>query len=225
MIAVSKTIKCLYLLTATILLLSMPSNLYAEDDLPAHLIVQTIPPGAEVFLDEKSVGKSPVAVEVTIGSSYWIEIAGPDGSKFVSKVKIERQMERMLVELGSKKPVKFSPDLPEEGRVYIDGFFMGTSPAFAWLQPGSRHKLIIEPVTQNLPAAKSEIRVPDNQDDGNQSRSKLADKKTETDTLFDDDKDLKRFLYEQNIVRMPGSFLADFIFPAACIFTCFLVFR
>jgi hypothetical protein len=136
----------------------MPSNLYAEDNLRAHLIVQTIPPGAEVFVDEKSVGKSPVAVEVRLGSSYWIEITGAGSVAFESKVRIERQMQRMLVELGRKKPVKFSPDLPEGHRLFIDNVFIGECANLIWLQPSSRHILRIE--KQHLPKMTHEIIIP-----------------------------------------------------------------
>ncbi len=123
----------------------------------AHLIVQTIPPGAEVSVDGRPAGKSPVAVKVEAGSSYWIVIKTGESALFKRKIAIERDRQRLLVELGPRTPRLFSPEISRGARVFMDGIFAGEPPALIFLQPGSCLRQRIEP--PDLPATEKFIQL------------------------------------------------------------------
>lgn len=94
-----------------------------------QLAVESVPPGAEVTLDGKAVGRTPVSLEAAAGQhhveirlggssrSEWVSV--PEDGRLVHKVSLPEALEHGSLEIATD---------PRGGEVWLDGTSRGKSP-------------------------------------------------------------------------------------------------
>lgn len=93
------------------------------------IFIKTEPPGAEVMLDGKPVGSSPVTVdEVSAGEHLIVAQKGEHRAQTTVHLRPEA-LERVVLTLAEAPPVKLKVfSTPPEARVYIDDEEVGVTP-------------------------------------------------------------------------------------------------
>jgi len=95
-----------------------------------QLAVESAPPGAEVMLDGKAVGRSPVALEAAAGQHHVeVRMGGSSRSEWVSVPEDGRLVHKVsLPEASVQGSLEITTD-PPGGEVWLDGSKRGKSPA------------------------------------------------------------------------------------------------
>lgn len=112
-----------------------------------ELIIRTEPPGATLTLNGRSVGKSPYEGKNLSPGIYRIRIT-KEGYENLEKAEIVDAGKRVEVwaQLTQLKPKEGDLEVrsePPEGKVYLDGKYMGETPLFAPRIPPGRYSLLV----------------------------------------------------------------------------------
>lgn len=102
--------------------------------------------GAEVLVDEETVGFTPLdPLELSVGT-HTVRVRRPGYTEFDGVVEIRRRAEtRLPVDLIALAMVLTVRSTPEEARVFVDGTFRGTTPIELELVEGEHSLRITSP--------------------------------------------------------------------------------
>jgi hypothetical protein len=121
--------------------------------LKTPLVIHTVPDGATVYVDEKNQGQSPIEVDVESTTQHAIKASKPgyrDAVKVIAQNKLTPGIKEILIlqlqplhesERPSKE-TKISAGTieiatkPDESEIWVDGQFIGQTPAQIRLSPG-----------------------------------------------------------------------------------------
>ncbi|SDF12443.1 PEGA domain-containing protein [Thermus arciformis] len=110
------------------------------------LFLESSPQGAEVYLDGRLQGRTPLRLTLNEGT-YRVELRLPGYEPYGATVRVERGRETRLV--ASLRPLRtgelFLEARPEGAEVYLDGRFAGRAPLRVSLEAGLHEVRVLAP--------------------------------------------------------------------------------
>jgi hypothetical protein len=114
---------------------------------PGRLTVMTTVEGAEVLVDEESVGTTPLAEPIELPpGQHTVRVRRPGYTEFTDVARIQpNQTTEIMADLMALAMVLTVRTMPEEARVFVDGTFRGTTPTEVELIEGAHTIRITHP--------------------------------------------------------------------------------
>lgn len=108
------------------------------------LVIHTSPEGAEVMIDEESVGTTPLDPIPLPAGSHTLRVRLPGHTEYTDVVQITPgQITELPIDLLALSEVLAITTTPPGAHVYVDGNFMGESPVELDLVEGTRSVRIV----------------------------------------------------------------------------------
>jgi hypothetical protein len=112
----------------------------------ATLVVDSRPTGAEVYVDGRLQGRTPLRLTLNEGT-YRVELRLPGYEPYQATVRVERGRETRLV--ASLRPIRtgelYLEARPEGAEVYVDGRLVGRAPLRVSLEAGLHEVRVVAP--------------------------------------------------------------------------------
>lgn len=116
---------------------------------PATLIIRTDVEGAEVIIDEETVGFTPVDPQTLEPGQHTVRVRRPGFTEFDDVVSLEAGQESTLdVPLIALAMIVTVRSTPDEARVFVDGTFRGNTPIELELADGDHSLRVVAPLYQ-----------------------------------------------------------------------------
>lgn len=110
---------------------------------PGIVLVESIPIGAEVLLDKKSVGHSPLVLRDVPAGRHTVELRKEGYEDFKRQIEVPDEL----------------PDKPYEMILKAGTLMITTEPSGAWIQEGKQFYGVTPLLLTNLPTGKHEITI------------------------------------------------------------------
>ena len=106
--------------------------------------VETLPPGARVFVDDTPKGESPLSLKLSVGT-HELRVSADGYKTWKEQLVLQRDQPRMLdtIRLQPADGILTIKTTPSGANVTVGGTFVGQTPIDIPLQPESKHDLLI----------------------------------------------------------------------------------
>ena len=106
--------------------------------------VETLPPGARVFVDDTPRGESPLSLKLSVGT-HELTVSADGYKTWKEQLVLQRDQPRMLdtIRLQPADGTLTIKTTPSGANVTVGGTFVGQTPIEIPLQPDSKHDLLI----------------------------------------------------------------------------------
>ncbi len=112
--------------------------------------VETLPPGARVFVDDTPKGESPLSLKLSVGT-HELTVSADGYKTWKEQLVLQRDQPRMLdtIRLQPADGILTIKTTPSGANVTVGGTFVGQTPIEIPLQPDSKHDLLISKAGYN----------------------------------------------------------------------------
>lgn len=119
---------------------------------PGRLSIQTMVAGAEVLVDEESVGTTPIEEPISLpAGEHTVRVRRPGFTEFSEVVQIRPgETTEVMVDIMALAMVLTVRSTPEEARVFVDGTFRGTTPIELELVEGEHSVRLTHPTHREM---------------------------------------------------------------------------
>ena len=110
----------------------------------AEIRVETLPPGARVFVDETPRGESPLSLKLSVGT-HQLKVSADGYKTWKKQLVLQRNQPQMLdtIQLQPADGTLTLKTTPSGANVTVGGTFVGQTPLVIPLQPDVKHDLLI----------------------------------------------------------------------------------
>jgi len=110
----------------------------------AEIRVETLPPGAHVFVDDTPRGESPLSLKLSVGT-HQLKVSADGYKTWKKQLVLQRNQPQMLdtIQLQPADGTLTLKTTPSGANVTVGGTFVGQTPLVIPLQPEVKHDLLI----------------------------------------------------------------------------------